>query len=396
VNEHDTGSDGPGLKIRPHDAPGLATCVEQGRLSRDGVCCAASPLDVEALCVAEWAFAQQRTVLLSPIDPLVPLPALIAAGVHIADFAEGHRRTGTALGSSRRVAIVTRDYRVRGAYRSLGVSRTRGRTPVPLRSIVPSATVTRGGEVHVLDSEAGRGWSTIFLSSLADMGRIGNVDLAVIDLPVEVDTLRLDGLPPAVLVARDPADPLVAALARRLPTFAWDVADLRKLPSGTTLPPRQQRRAAGVACEIVNVPHHGVCENAALFWQDIGPLVQIARHSPVGQDLAREAFALFHDLLGLALPLDAYETLAVPVRLRIDSVGRAARLTSGDLRDLYLPMVETELDGLAAAIGRIPAKREALLQLLTRVLRDTGDVMLAEYYFRRYRRSHKRRNRYSC
>ena len=63
---------------------------------------------------------------------------------------------------------------------------------------------------------------------------------------------------------------------------------------------------------------------------------------------------LFHDLSGLALPLESYESLTSPVRVRLAAMGAARRLTRGDTRDLYLPMVEAELAISRRARSRLP------------------------------------------
>ena len=321
-----------GPVIRPYAPRGLATCLEGRRLTRDGTPLVTSRLEVEALCVAEWANARRRTVVLCPAYLLVPLSALIAAAVHLADIAEGvdlYRRTGIAGGSRRRVAVVTTDYRIRGSYRALGVRPDTQSPSAALRSVVPAATLASGGVIHVLDARTDRPWSTIFVPSVADLAGLHDVDLVVIELPADIDVSRLEGGPPTVIVARDPADPIVDALARRVPVFAWSEEDARRLALDGELPPRLRCQARGVRCEIVAVPHQSLCTNAGLFWQDIGPLVRLSRRSSLGRELARDAFALFHDLLGLALPLKTYEEMTTPVRVRLAAIARAGRLTSG-------------------------------------------------------------------
>src|SRR5438105_3931445 len=130
----------PGI-VRPHSDPGLATCLEEGRLCSGGSSLPVSPLDVEALSLAEWALARGRTLVLCPADPLAPLSELIAATVHISDMADQYARSGLAMGSSRRVAVVSSDYRTRGFYRGLGVRTARGLGVAPLRNVVPAATL---------------------------------------------------------------------------------------------------------------------------------------------------------------------------------------------------------------------------------------------------------------
>src|SRR5262249_36740884 len=159
---------------------------------------------------------------------------------------------------------------------------------------------------------------------------VGHVDFAVLDLPVAGADEILDLGIPGVIVARDPADPLLNRLDGRVLVFGWDQTDLVGAREQAVASPRLGCRMRGGGCEIVAVPAHPVCENAALFWQDVGALVGSGRHSMVARELSREAFSLFHDLLGLAAPLDVYEGLTAPVRTRIEAIGTAARLTRGE------------------------------------------------------------------
>lgn len=365
----------PGV-VRPHADPGLATCLEEGRLCSDGSPLPVSRLEVEALCLAEWAVARQRALVLCPADPLAPLSELIAAAVHVADMAEQYGASGVPMGSSRRVVVVSSDYHARGLYRGLGVRKPRSLSVAPLRDVVPAATLGRDGVVRVLGSDSGRGWATVFVASVADVRSVGRVDLAVVELPAPGAEEMLDVGGPVVLVARDPTDPLLMRLGEKALVFGWDRADLARVRGDTGLPPRLACRARGAECEMVAVPAHAVCENAALFWQDIGALVRSGRRSFMARELSRQAFSLFHDLLGLALPMQVYEELAGPVRVRLDAIASAARLTQGETRDLYLPMVEAELRDLAGALGTSPPKHQALLRTLGELLDDHRDVVL--------------------
>lgn len=361
--------------VRPHAVPGLSSCLEERRLTSDSRPVPVSPLDIDAVRLAEWAVAGRHALLLCPPDPLSPLSALIAAAVHVADMTDAYRRHGFATRSRRHVAVVSADYGLRGMYRGLGV-RGGGSSTAPLRTVVPAATFGRDGAVRVLDSQAGpASWSTIFMRSIHDLRRVGDLDLAVIELPVDDPNLLLELEVPVVIIARDPADPIVMSLAERASVFGWDADDLKPL-SGIDLPPRVACRAAGALCQIVTVVDAAVAENAALFWQDIGPLVQAARRSPVASALSREAFGLFHDLLGLALPMDVYEQAVAPVDVRLRAVAAAARLADGLARDLYLPMVELELRDLAAALGSTPSKYRALRGLVGDLLDSDGNVLL--------------------
>jgi hypothetical protein len=365
----------PGV-IRPYAIPGLLTCLEEGRLCSDGSPLPASRFDVEALSLAEWAFTSRRALVLCPPDPLAPLSELIAAAVHVADMAKVYRAGGRPAGSRCRIAVVSADYRTRGLYRGLSVRKPGSLSAVPLRDVVPAATLGRDGVVRVLGGDTGRGWSTVFVGSVAELRSVGDVDLVVLELPASGAEEILDLGIPGVLIARDPADPLLTRLADNVLVFGWDETDLERVRDDAGIPPRLACRARGGGCEVVAVPSHAVCENAALFWQDVGALVRLGGRSVVARELSREAFSLFHDLLGLALPLDVYEELTTPVRVRIDAIATAARLTQGETRDLYLPMVEAELRDLAEAMGTSPPKREALVLTLGQLLDNHNDVML--------------------
>jgi hypothetical protein len=286
-----------------------------------------------------------------------------------------YRATGRSLGSSRRVAVVTSDYRARGLYRGLGV-RNRQSGIAPLRDVVPAATLGRDGIVRVLGKDPGRGWSTVFVTSVAEIKTIGKIDLAVIDLATSGLDEALDLGVPVVGIARDPADPRLLRLPASALTFGWNRLDLESVRDDDGLPPRLACRVHGGTCEVIAVPAHAVCENAALFWQDVGPLVRSGGRSGLTRELAREAFSLFYDLLGLALPLETYERLTAPVRVRLDAIASAIRLTRGESRDLYLPMVEAELRDLAKALGTSPPKHDALIRLLGPLLDENDDVLL--------------------
>src|SRR5262249_14409285 len=109
----------PGM-IRPQADPGLATCLEDRQLCKEGVPLPVSRLEMEAVSLAEWAVAGGRVLVLCLADPLAPLAELIAAAVHVSDMVQQYRATGRPMGSSQRVAVVTSDYRSRGLYRRLG------------------------------------------------------------------------------------------------------------------------------------------------------------------------------------------------------------------------------------------------------------------------------------
>jgi len=202
------------------------------------------------------------------------------------------------------------------------------------------------------------------------------IDLAVVELATPGSEAVLDLGIPAVLVARDPADYRLLRLAERALVVGWGHADLDRIKDDNGLPPRLAARAKGATWELVPVASQSVCENAALFWQDVGALVRSGRGSTLTNELSRLAFGLFHDLIGLALPLAAFEAMTEPVRVRLSAIASAARLTHGETKDLYLPMVEVELRDLASAVGEFPPKSDALIQTLGRLLDDHRDVML--------------------
>lgn len=365
----------PGV-IRAHSNPGLSTCIDERRLRSDGLPLPVSLLEAEALRLAEWAVARHEPLVLCPADPLAPTAALIAAAVHVADMADHYRRSGRREGSSRRVAVVTNDFRLRGVYRGLGVRNPASHEVATLRDVVPAATLGRDGVVRVLAADPRTGWSTLFAPSVGALKSLPGIDLVIVVPPAGGVEEALSLGVPTVVVVTDPSDPALTRMAVTTPVFAWDQEDIGRAAAAGPLTPRLARRLEGDRCEVVGVPAHAVCENAALFWQDIGPLMRSGQRSAVARDLAREAFSLFYDLSGLALPLPDYEMLTTPVRVRLDAVGAATRWTRGETRDLYLPMVEAELRGLADALGDAPPKHDALVGLLGELLDDHRDVLL--------------------
>lgn len=360
----------------PRTHPGLSSCLEERRLTLDRVPLHLSCLDIDTLRAVEWAIEARRSVLLVPADPLAPLSALIPAAVHVASFMEGVRSTGLPLGSSRRVAVVSGDYQLRGLYRSLGISHGRGMGSTLLRGVVPAATLGRDGIVHVLGPEGHDGrWSTLFVPTMDDVLNMKDVDLVVVELPAAGEEhIPALGIP-VVAVARDVAARSVARLAHEMPVIAWSPADITDCePGGLT--PHLERLARVGTCDIITVEQAEICENAGLFWDDIGALVAAGRSALV-RDLAHQAFGLFHDLLGLALPLAAYDSLSpTPTGVRVRALGHAARVTKGEARDLYLPMVEAELQGLLDSMGAQPAKHAALHRVVARDLDDGLDTLL--------------------
>lgn len=367
-------------RVRPLFVPGLSSCLEEGRLTLDGIRIAATKIDVVALRLVEWAFESRRSLIICPPEPFGPLAAFTPAAAHVATMARYYERSGRqhALGSELRIAVVTSNLRVRGIYRRLGIGQAR------LFDVAPAATMSPSGEVSILGKDPGRTWSTIFLSRPSDLKRLERVDLAVVELPVEgqeeLESLDL----PLVLIVHDPADPMVLRIARDFPVFAWDDSDLNALSTlsiggGSALSEqlaRLNRVAEGTTCRVMRIPSQQVCENAALFWQDIGPLLRAGNRSLFARELAAAAFVLFYDLMHLAIPTAAYEAATRPIRIRISEVARAQRVTEGDLKDLYVPMVAAELEDLAASVGAESPKTRALLSLLRESVDRRREVLL--------------------
>jgi len=339
---------------------GLSSCLEQGRLLSDGGTLDLSDFDLDALRIAEQALTRRSPVLVCPPDPFAPLSALVAAAAHVAAMISFFRESDMALPSPMRIAVVTADFRLRGFYRGLAVAWRRGVGGVPMRSIVPAATLVSGGRLSVVDGDTDR-WSTAFVRTVAEAEALGRVDLLVVDLPVP-DAARLGGLSvPMVVIARDPLDPAVGALAAQLPAFGYDTYLADWQPGPATAPAfrrllnRRDRRV-----KVIAVPAPTVCDNASLFWDDVPTLVRLGRRSPYVAALIREAFTLFHDLLGLAMPPEVFGQLtARPLGSRVADLARAARVVADtELRQDWLPMVEAELSGILDGL-RGPATRTA-------------------------------------
>lgn len=362
----------PPFPVTPQSVPGLSSCLEEHRLLAKGISIPVGPWDIDALRLVEHAVALRRSILLCPPDPLSPLVSLIPAAAHMASLITGYRDFGVTAGSRLRIALVTGDYHLRGFYRGLAIRPRPGTSGESLRSVVPAGALGAGGTIHVLD-DSGRPWSTVFIRALADLRLVEPVDLVVVDLPV-ADPQRLAAIKvPVVLVSRDPADSLTAQLAATMATFGWKPAHA----SGDGVSSPRLANRVEEQLEIVPVIEQLVCENAQLFWDDIGPLCRVARNG-FGAELAREAFALFHDVLGLAMPPDQFERSEVgSAAARIAALGRACGLLDrGELRDLYVPMVETELAALSDAVRSASAKPEVLPRVLAEALDDRRDVLL--------------------
>jgi hypothetical protein len=370
---------------------GLSCCLEQGRLLSDGGTLDLSDFDVDALRIAEQALTRRTPVLVCPPDPFAPLSALVAAAAHVTAMVSAFRESGRAAPSPLRIAVVTADFRLRGFYRGLAVAWRRGVGGVPMRSIVPAATIVSGGRLSVVDSDTGC-WSTVFVKTVAEAEALGPVNLLVVDLPVP-DAARLGGLSvPMVVIARDPLDSAAGALAAQLPAFGYDsyLRDWHRDP-GDAPPLLRLANHRDRRVKVIAVPAPVVCDNAALFWDDVPTLVRLGRRSPYVAALIREAFTLFHDLLGLAMPLAMFTKLtAKPLDSRIADLARAAKAVADtELRQDWLPMIEAELGGIlaslhgsAAANRRLGAgngaagKAAALLASVAEALDDRRDVLV--------------------
>jgi hypothetical protein len=368
----------------------LSSCLSEGRLTLGRIPIQPSVFDVDALRAVEHAVMHGGSVLICPADPLSSLPALVPAAVHIGAMIRDNKRTGRFIHSPLRIGVVATDPRLRGFYRALAISPRPGGAGEPLRSIVAAATVGRNGRLSVIDRDDGR-WSTVFVESVAAARALGGLDLLVVNLPVvDADAVSEIGAP-TVVVARDPADPSVVRLARRMPAFGYDWALGNDIPADTA--PRFSILSTGddgKRIGVLPVTCPALCADAGLFWTDISTLVRLGRRSGYVSTLLAQAFGLFHDLVGLAMPVSTYDRLAgVPLRERIGALARAARVVAdSELRADWLPMVEAELAGmlhtLEAAACQTPrrrgaplaAKAEALPEVAADILDAGKDALL--------------------
>jgi hypothetical protein len=364
---------GPG-SVRPYAQPDLSTCLQQGRLALGGVAINPSRPDVEALQLAGWASAKSSSLAIVPIDPLTDITALLPAAAHVADMVAS-KLSGLTRGSRLHVAVVTRDYRVRGTYRSLQV-RDVGGGRVPLRDVVPAATLGADGVIHALDSASPAGWSTIFVGSVAEAARVRGLDLVVVDLPDaggdDLAALRV----PAIIVGRDPTDPVLIRFAREGSLYAWAPGDLTGgFAGGRTPGGRLAAIASGSSCRVLRVQDDAIATAASLFWQDVGPLAKAARRSAIARELTQLSWGLFYDLTGLAMPTSYLEASGQPLARRLDTIERATRSANDDARDLYLPMTSAELRDIVRSVGSRPPKADALVRAL-KARAGRADVML--------------------
>lgn len=352
--------------------PGVASILRRGQdgITLGGSRITVSAVDLLAVKLIERAIHQGRSLLFHHPDPFHALGALVPAAAHIARMVETHK------GSDRRVAVVTQDSRIRTLYRRLGVG------SAPLHAVVPAVSLTAAGQWGLLGTNGGAAAGcTLFVRQLADLRRTAPVDLIVIDGP--------DGgaiatpMAPTIYLTRNPGDPVVAQLASRYPTFALDENDLRgwadlcvrpgaELATGVR---RLEYLAGGQPVRVIPVEAPAAMLNFDLFWDDVGALLRAAARSPYATELAQQAFGLFYDLLQLAVPVAEFEQALGPIRVRLRNLKAAARLAAGDLRDLYLPVVTDELEGLADGLGPTPPKIGALEECLTH-LSEAGRVTL--------------------
>ncbi len=361
----------------------LSSCLSEGRLTLGRIPIQPSVFDVDALRAVEHAVLRQGSVLICPADPLSPLAALVPAAAHIEAMIRDSLRTGRAGPSPLRIGVVATDPRLRGFYRALAVSPRPGGAGEPLRSTVAAATVGRNGRLSVIDRDDGR-WSTVFVDSVAAARALDELDLLVVDLPVaDADAVCEIGVP-TVVVTRDPADPAVVRLARRMPAFGYDWALDNGVRADTAPPGGTPSAGGGKRIGVLPVACPALCADAGLFWADISTTVRLGRRSAYVSTLLAQAFGLFHDLVGLAMPISAHDRLAgVPLRERIGALARAARVVADrELRADWLPMVEAELAGMLQALDTAerhsPPRRGAPLatkaQALPEVAADVLDA----------------------
>jgi hypothetical protein len=340
---------------------------------------AATWIDVVAMRIVEWAVATRQTVVLLSPDPYDVLVPLTAAAVHVWRMLELKKRIGGYPHTDAKVAVVTRRLRLRSAYRRLGLADAK------LFDAVPVATRLPTGGIAVLGRQSAHvDWGTVFVDRTSELRGMKGLTLIVVDLPLydwdELEAIKV----PKVIVGHDPSDRLVHRLALTTAVFAWDVNDLRglgriRVVDGSALASvaaRLERLAAGTACAAVPVPGQAVCENAALFWSDVGPLHRAARASHLARELTSDAHQLFQDLLHLAVPTSFYEEQTTTLRARLRDLDHEEFNARGEVRDLYLPMVHAELRDLAAALGDRSPKTDALMSVLREQVDLRRDVML--------------------
>lgn len=379
------------VPLPPARDPSFSSCLYGGRLAAPGHDLDPSVFDVDAVRAVEYAWLHRDSVLVCPADPLCPLAALIAAAVHVDDMVRVRMSSGDARRSSLRVCVVSTDYRLRGFYRRLVVRERPGVGGVPMRDVVPAATVRGDGTVSVIDRDDGC-WSTVFVPSVEAARKLGDLDLLIVDLPVPNVTKLLGAGVPTVVVARDPCDPAALTAATGMAVFGYDWALRAGVADGAeraSLGAQRLANRAGGQVRMVPVVAPTMCADAGLFWKDLPSLVRVAGRSPLVGGLVREACGLFHDLVGLAMPVAEYErTLGRSLAARVDSLGRAARrVADRDLREDWLPMVEAELAGVLGALqaaeqgGSAPAdggrtKAEVLPLVVGQALDERKDVLV--------------------
>jgi hypothetical protein len=331
-----------------------------------------APLDADALRVVESVIATRRSAVLVPPDPLVPTAALVPAAMHVASIvaaSDGGRR---AASSSLRIAASTDRWHTRGVYRGLRV-----RSQV-LWNVVPAGSLGPDGTLRLLGAREGLGQhaSTIFVPRAADLKRVPRFDAAVIDLQPGDQEADIPAGVPVVVIARDPGHPLVRRVASTMPVFAWSNDEERALGSGARPPLRQRNRLAGLETVAVRVVSPRVCEAAGLFWRDVGQFLRLGGGSALGRTMATHAFSLFHDLVGLAMPLAQFESATQPLAVHLRAIGQTARLLDRESRGDYVPRVETVLQAIGAALSPVPPKCEALAERLRRHVKDGLEVLL--------------------
>lgn len=347
--------------IRPQNPCGMHEILvrPQVGLMLDRMRVAVSAYDAYALQIAEWCIATRTSAVIGHPDPLNALAALVPAAAHVSRLIETNAFT------DRRVAVITRDNRMRALYREFCIGAE------SLANVVPAVTLGNGGHLSRLGTSTSRG-ATYFIRSCADLGQLPAVDLVVVDAPAS-EMRSLEGLNvPQLYLMRDSSDFEMARVIQRLPTFAWSSADLKVTPDLVAFDgPRLSQSLARLrvlqadsTVHVVPVFASNVADNASMIWHDVGSLLLASRNSSVGRGLAQTVFKIFNDLVTLSVPMAQYEEMYGLLRPRLRAVEQSAALLRGESRETFVPSIALELHDLAEAIGQHPPKERALRRLL--------------------------------
>ena len=302
-------------------------------------------------------------------DPVGAIVALAPAAAQVFRLMQLYSTHGRAMPTDLRVGVVSKNYRLRGIYRRLGVG------SAPLYDVAPAATAGRSGRVAVLGKKPGmRDWATVFVSSPRDLGRLPGVDLTVVELPVEDPKEIMDLRTPLILVASDPTDPLVVRLASKGRVFGWCGDDIgacdTEAPPATRALAAESRRlqnlALGRQAAPVGVASPAIAAAASDFWQAIAPVLKEGRESYFVRQIAITAYSLFYDLIHLCAPRELLESTDRCLEPRMAEVEEAQSYIGSSALKQALPSVVAALKALDAAVGVVPPKAAALLDILRR------------------------------